>query len=237
MKELFESFFLILSKIGLVGFLTLIFLFLIVSWIYDVIKYYNPNIIKRIFRSKNNVDFNIIIKRLNYIKSHDVKNADIYCEKRKKILIDFITIRINNIIKILEEDNLKIIGSMENEELYLFLEDKIFAALEKADSDMLISDIPYAILERYKIIEDDEMKILDKFIKQICFSKKIYGNNFEKVFIVFDFLCVIAKMAVINAEETIDKLNGQLDGVLYKGISCENCRRPECKKYKGHGDV
>ena len=122
---------------------------------------------------------------------------------------------------------------MENEELYLFLEDKIFAALEKADSDMLISDIPYVILERYKIVEDDEMKILDKFIKQICFSKKIYGNNFEKVFIVFDFLCVIAKMAVINAEETIDKLNGQLDGVLYKGISCENCRRPECKKYKG----
>lgn len=236
MVDFLKNFFVNMTKDSIQDVLLVVFLFFVFSWLYDIIKYYKYTILG-FFMPFKKVDFGILIQRLNYIKNHDVKNVNIFCEKRKYIFVDFMNFRINNIIKIIEEMQSKNVLKMENEEFYLYLKEKIYNAIERADNDILSNNIPYIILEKYKQIEDDEIKIFDKFLKQVCFSKRVYGNNNDKVFIILDFMCVIIKMSVINAESVIDELNGQLDGILYRGVSCSNCNRKECKKYQSKAEI
>lgn len=230
MQEFIENIFIFLSKNVIIGILVMLLLFFVLSWIHDIIKHYKFNLIS-FFMPYKKVDFGIIIKRLNYIKNHDIKSVNIRCEKRKMIFIDFINFRINNFIKMVEDTANKTMLKMDGEELYLYFKEKIYLCLEKADRDIISNNIPPVILEKYKLVEDDEVKILERFLRQVCFSKRVYGNNYERLFIILDFICVIVKMSVVNAESVIDELNGQLDGILYKGIGCSNCNRTDCEKY------
>jgi hypothetical protein len=92
--------------------------------------------------------------------------------------------------------------------------------------------IPIEVIERIKVIENDEVKIFNNLVANICASNSDYISNNEKVAVIIDFLCALSGVSVVNAENSIESLNGQLDGLVYKGHSCENCSNSTCPKRK-----
>lgn len=228
--EAFEKFSDLYVQVGFWGVTFVILLFIFILFIYDLMRYTNPVIIDRFMKRRIKADFNIAIKRLGYMKKFTIKNVSIYCPKRKQIFIDFASMRIDGFIKSIDNIKKDLLDKFTDEELYYHIKETVWEAVSESDKLMIAEGIPLRVIEKYKSIEEDEMKMLDRLIKQVCFSKNIYRSNREKAMVILDFICVVADVAVINGEKTVDKLNGQLDGIIYKGIGCESCPKTDCKK-------
>lgn len=229
--EAFEKFSDLYMQVGFLGVIFVILLFVFIIFIYDLMRQINPVIIDKFMKTRKiKASFEISLKRLNYIKKFTVKNASILCPKRKQIFIDFVSSRISAFIKSIEYINREKLEKPTDEELYYQIKEIIWDAISSSDRDMITEGVPVYVLDKYKSIEEDEMKMLDRLVKQVCFSKNIYRSNREKAMVIFDFICVVADVAIINGEKTTDKLNGQLDGIIYKGIGCQSCPKTDCKK-------
>nr|DAQ92137.1 MAG TPA: hypothetical protein [Caudoviricetes sp.] len=229
--EAFEKFSDLYMQVGFWGVVFVILLFVFIIFVYDLMRHINPVIIEKFVKiRKMKANFEISLKRLGYVKKFTVKNASIFCPKRKQIFIDFVSSRINAFIKSIEYINREKLEKLTDEELYYHIKEIIWDAMSNSDKEMLSEGVPTYVLEKYKSIEEDELKMLERLVRQVCFSKNIYRSNREKAMVIFDFICVVADVAIINGEKTIDKLNGQLDGIIYKGIGCQSCPKTDCKK-------
>lgn len=226
---LFEKLVKIYLEVGLFRVILLTILFFLIIFIYDIIRRLNPIIIEAIMRRRIKADFGISEKRLAYMMNVTVKGSKIFCEKRKLIFSDFVNSRIKSFIKMIDTIKKDKVNDFTNDELYYYMKEKIWGTLHASDELLLVEKIPRFVIEKYRQLEDDEFKMLERLITQVCFSKNIYRSNSEKIMVILDFLCVAGEVVLINGENLVDKLNGELDGIIYKGIDCTSCAKTNCK--------
>ena len=114
--------------------------------------------------------------------------------------------------------------------MFFYFTENIYKTKETSTLEVSRLGIPTEVIERIKVIENDEVKIFNNLVANICASNSDYISNNEKVAVIIDFLCALSGVSIVNAENSIDSLNGQLDGIIYKGHSCSNCSSVNCQK-------
>lgn len=222
----------IYTHFGAVGIFVLILTIIIVAQFSDFGKRVNKIIVEKIFKSKKNIDINydVFIRKLEHIRDYNVKKVQVTCVKRREVFRDFASNRINNLIQFIKSLKEVDFSKMNNEELFFYFTENIYKTKENSTNEVSMMGIPTGVIERIKVIENDEVKIFNNLVANICASNSDYISNNEKVAVIIDFLCALAGVSVVNAETSIESLNGQLDGIVYKGHSCENCSNAACPK-------
>lgn len=208
-----------------------VIIFLVIIFTRDSLKSFPPIIIDKIARRRK-IDFEISKRHLLYIKNFTAQNTSIYCQKRKQIFIDFVSSRIDFFIKAIELMDGDNADNYSGEELDFKIRAIIWGAIFESNKELLEKQMPQNIVEKISSIETDEIKMLDRLISQVCLSRHIYRSNKEKIMVILDFLCVIGDAVMTSAEITVDKLNGEITGIVYKGLSCDTCTRIDCKNKK-----
>lgn len=222
----------IYTHFGAVGIFVFILTIIIVAQFSDFGKRINKIIIEKIFRSKAKVEicYDIFIRKLEHLRDYNVKKIAIKCIKRREIFRDFATNRLNNLIQFVKSLKEVDFSKFNNEELFFYFTENIYKTKEISTSEVLRLGIPVEVIDRIKIIENDEVKIFNNLVSNICASNSDYISNNEKVAVIIDFLCALSGVSIVNAENSIDSLNGQLDDIIYKGHSCGNCSNVNCEK-------
>lgn len=223
----------IYKNFGIAGVVIFLITILVVLQFSDFGKRVNKIIVERFFgkNALGTIPYDRFIRRLEHIKNFNIKKIIVNCPKRREIFRDFACNRIENLINFIKEIKTKNFDNMNNEELFFFFTENIYRVKEVSNSEVLKMGIPQEVIDKIKDIENDEVKIFNSLVSNICVSSSDYMTNREKVAVILDFLCVLFSISVSNAENSIDSLNGQLDGVVYKGFDCSNCN-VFCKKNK-----
>lgn len=224
----------IYTHFGVVGIFVLVLTMVIIAQFSDFGRRLNKIIVEKIFKGNKNIDINydVFIRKLEHIRDYNVKKIAITCIKRREVFRDFATNRLNNLIKFIKSLKEVDFKKMNNEELLFYFTENIYKTKELSTSEVSHLGIPIEVIERIKVIENDEVKIFNNLVANICASNSDYISNNEKVAVIIDFLCALSGVSVVNAENSIESLNGQLDGLVYKGHSCENCGNATCPKRK-----
>lgn len=222
----------IYTHFGAVGVFVLILAAFVLSQFSDFGKRINKIVVEKILGKRDTlkISFDSFIRKLEHLRDYNIKKINIRCIKRREVFRDFATNRINNLIlfiKSLKDVDFK---KFNNEELYFFFIENIFKTKEISSQEVLGMGIPKEVIDRIKVIEDDEVKIFNNLVANICASNSDYISNNEKVAVIIDFLCALSGVSIVNAENAVDSLNGQLDGLTYKGHSCDNCSNLSCNK-------
>lgn len=223
----------IYKNFGIAGVVIFLITILVVLQFSDFGKRVNKIIVERFFgkNALGTIPYDRFIRKLEHIKNFNIKKIIVNCPKRREIFRDFACNRIENLINFIKEIKTKNFDNMNNEELFFFFTENIYRVKEISNSEVLEMGIPQEVIEKIKDIENDEVKIFNNLVSNICVSSSDYMTNREKVAVIIDFLCALSSISVSNAENSIDSLNGQLDGVVYKGFDCSNCNVC-CKKNK-----
>jgi hypothetical protein len=221
----------IYTHFGAVGIFVVVLTVIIVSLFSDFGKRVNKIIVEKIFgKSGLRISFDSFIRKLEHMRDYNIKKINIKCLKRRDVFRDFATNRINNLILFIKQLKDVDFNKFNNEELFFFFTENIFKIKEISSQEVVGMGIPIEVVERMKIIENDEVKIFNNLVANICASNSDYISNNEKVAVIIDFLCALSGVSIVNAENAVDSLNGQLDNLVYKGHSCENCNNLTCKK-------
>lgn len=221
----------IYTHFGAVGIFVLVLTFIIVSLFSDFGKRVNKIIVEKIFGRKGlKISFESFVRKLEHMRDYNIKKINIKCVKRREVFRDFATNRINNLILFVKSLKDVDFSKFNNEELFFFFTENIFKIKEISSQEVLGLGIPKEVIERMKVIENDEVKIFNNLVANICASNSDYISNNEKVAVIIDFLCALSGVSIVNAENAVDSLNGQLDGLAYKGHSCDNCSNLSCNK-------
>lgn len=234
MSDTAEKIFDIYTHFGAIGVVMVLVAFLVVSQFSDLGKRVNKVVVEKIFNKKKkfNIPYDAFIRKIEHIRDYNIKKVEIKCKKRREVFVDFATNRMNNFISFLKSIRDKDFSSLNNDELYYFFIEEIYKTRENSSIEVSRMGIPYDVVERMIVIEEDEIKIFNSLVANICASNSDYISNGEKVAVVIDFLCALLSMTVVNAETAIDSLNGQLDDLVYRGYGCDNCKDENCPKKK-----
>lgn len=227
----------IYTHFGAMGMAIFLFVMLIFMQFSDIGKRINGVIVEKIFKRKDDTDipYDSFIRKIEHIRDYDVKKVSIKCQKRREVFYDFVNSRLNGHISFIKSLKDKDFSKMDNEELFFYFTENIYITKSNSDMDVLKLGVPQDVIDKVKSIEEDEVKIFNNLVKNICISNSNYISNNKKVAVIIDFLCALMGMIVSNAENAIDSLNGQLDSLVYKGYSCKNCSVLDCKKKNNKG--
>lgn len=80
--------------------------------------------------------------------------------------------------------------------------------------------IPDVVIRKYNEWNEQRIKDCYEYISNIC-DEQIFQTNTAKTAVIFDFMIHILNLTVISAKDTVIRLNGELDKVVYKGIRSE----------------
>ena len=223
----------IYKNFGIAGVVIFLITILVVLQFSDFGKRVNKIIVERFFgkNALGTIPYDRFIRKLEHIRNFNIKKIIVNCPKRREIFRDFACNRIENLINFIKEIKTKNFDNMNNEELFFFFTENIYRVKEVSNSEVLKMGIPQEVIDKIKDMENDEVKIFNSLVSNICVSSSDYMTNREKVAVILDFLCALFSISVSNAENSIDSLNGQLDGFVYKGLDCSNCNVC-CKKNK-----
>ena len=169
----------IYTHFGVVGIFVLVLTMVIIAQFSDFGRRLNKIIVEKIFKGNKNIDINydIFIRKLEHIRDYNVKKIAITCIKRREVFRDFATNRLNNLIKFIKSLKEVDFKKMNNEELFFYFTENIYKTKELSTSEVSHLGIPIEVIERIKVIENDEVKIFNNLVANICASNSDYISN------------------------------------------------------------
>lgn len=156
---------------------------------------------------------------LNYKLNH----LDIPCPCRKAVFQDLLKLEFSIIYDevyqtFISANMMKYIDE-EIERLALNTITNIFAKCEQKAKDSGIPDVVYLVYRKWSA---QRISFIKEMIIKNSYST-FFQNNAEKLNAILDAVLVVVNLAVIDAEKTLLELNGDLDDMVYNGISCQHC--------------
>lgn len=120
-------------------------------------------------------------------------------------------------------------GDMEKMSSHLYLTRILECndnVIKKYEQKAIDEGMPQIILTKFNEWHQCRIDSTYEFLKEVC-SDDIFLSNTDKTKVIFDFMVHILNMTIVDAKKTIVNLNGQLDDVVYKGVTSEK------KSHKG----
>jgi hypothetical protein len=126
-----------------------------------------------------------------------------------------------------EKINLRDLDKLSPEELDGFWKTFIYTSVDRAEEAAIKDGIPAIAIEKYRVRFDKTLKLIILTSEQICGSSNVYDSNSEKTLAIMNFLGIFLDLALVDANETMMEINGELSQEEYAGVRCSLCRQ-EC---------
>jgi hypothetical protein len=165
-----------------------------------------------------------------YKMQHHINNTiptlEIEEPLRQAIFRDFLLFKFSvlakNLEKFIEDGNIDRIPS----ELFFTKMHKVFDdSITQSNQRSIDKGIPQVVLNKFQEWHKPIVEQFRMFLADVCRSTW-YSNNTQKTVAVMDYLNVVLHFTLINAQKTIQSLNGELDGVEYRGRKSKKKKKP-----------
>jgi len=144
---------------------------------------------------------------ISYWINIEIDNLPIKNECKKKVICLFLKIKYNIFSK-----NIKKIIASESTNCQ-DLEDIIIASFNECEVKARSEGIPDIFINKFRIWDHDHTKILIDSVDSIIRSN-FYSTFEEKVAAILDLMIFSFRLTLVDAEKTINELNGELEKAL-----------------------
>lgn len=140
---------------------------------------------------------------------------------RAKIFRDFLDYKFRAIRDTMETliktHDIARMPQMEYEPLMMdFLND----AMELYDAEALKAGIPQIVLDKFALWHRGSVEQTSNFLLRVTQSPW-YGSNIQKTVAILDYLTTVMHSTLLDAQFTLSRLNGELDGLVYKDVTVQ----------------
>lgn len=227
-----QVFVILLNKYGIAG---AIFIFtMILSLFYGSVvgcKYLFNYLMEKCKNKKIKLKNHHFFIELDYLMNHKLKDVKTTCVIRKKLYVDIMKIRIDNLKKIFSNFVKEDISGLAAKDLYY----KVLSALDDANT----AAITGAVSEGVPIFVLDSMnekrKMINKLyynaIKGYCYNNYIYSNNNQRMYAILQLIGIYVECYMNVLQENLAEFNGNVKSLNYKGVSCMDCSYCIHEKY------
>ncbi len=172
---------------------------------------------KNFFITKKTIKNHSIFEMLNYWINIRIPKAKFgknkYHNNWAKILLKS---KYNSaLINIKKTINHKNIDTLNDDILWTHFLSMINDIIQEYEEKSLKKGVPELFIEKFMIWHSKTREIIVKNTELICKSK-YYHNNFEKIYAILNLLLTSYDVTLMDSEQTIYHLNGELDEYIKK---------------------
>lgn len=191
-------------------------IFLLTIFLRKKIEYWNPKETKQTSLANHKMFHNLRIY-LNYEIQHLVIGEKLREALFRDFLIFHFTCIKNEYIHFLERGDLEKMNSDIFKARMIECQDNI---VRKYEEKALQEGIPEVVIQKYNEWNEQRIRDCYDYIANVC-DEQVFQTNTAKTAVIFDFMIHILNLTVMSAKDTLIRLNGELDKVVYKGIRSE----------------
>lgn len=179
--------------------------------------------IKEIFGKKPqlyDLHEHIMFTNLRKYIDYDIQHFRLSNKLREAIFKDFLLIQFITIKKHFQAFlNRGDVNLMSDELFRTRMQDCITEIVKSYEGKARSEGIPEVVIIKYNEWYESKIQAMHEFIITVCDDQDIYEDNYYKTKVIFEFITNINNLTIFEAKRTLIHLNGELNKVVYKGIS------------------
>lgn len=179
--------------------------------------------VKEIFGKKpesNDLQDHVMFTNLRKYIDYDIQHFRLSNKLREAIFKDFLLFQFTVIKKHFQSFLKRGDVNLMSDELFRTkMEDCITEIVRSYEAKARSEGIPEIVITKYNEWYESKIQAMYEFIVVVCDDKDIYEDNYSKTRVIFEFITNINNLTIFEAKRTLIHLNGELNKVVYKGIS------------------
>ncbi len=184
-------------------------------------KYLIALIDKKLKRRNFDLMKHPVHSRIDYWLKFKITHLQIQSDFRREVISDFLQVKLSTWkIHLLSLSQLNNINKLSIEELEIKILEDLDRAITEYNKKCENQGIPKMFIEKFNEWHMDKVEDTYKRITQICQSS-FYINNKHKIGAVLDKYMDALNATIIDAERTLQDVNGEMKGQKYKGLTCK----------------
>ena len=174
---------------------------------------------------------------MKFMINNTIPNIKIQCPLRNEIFKDFLKIKFNVFFKkfVAQASEVESNPKMGVVRLRSVFMDGLSDAITEYESKARAAGIPGIVIEKFNKWHSQHVLMTHMTIDKV-FGSKFISTTREQVAVVFGVYRTVFALTIIDAETTLNSLNGELDKVAYKDKrcvgQCHDCPRRDKIKAK-----
>lgn len=208
---------LIFTQYGILGVIVLITTFLILKnwgWVVKTVKYLLGGT-----KIVSTDSYDILISKLDFWLNFKIHNIYMRDVARREIFRDLVQIRFGIFREHIIHLNEVKFDDMSPGELYSLVVKCLHDSIEEAEESARNHGIPEVVVEKFRKWTSKNIEFTLKAMEMVCYSQ-VYGNNNGRIQAIYSLYTAMFEITIAEAERSLNELNGELDGVEYKGLVC-----------------
>lgn len=174
----------------------------------------------RIVNHKESYDaYDILQSKLAYFIDFKIQNLYLRDPGRRAIFRDVIHIRYQVMKKHIGSLHVNVRKDMGSGDLYARVTQCLHDWIEESEWDARNRGIPEVVIEKYSKWSSKNTEFALKAIEMVCFST-VYGDNHKRMDAIYSLFTAMIELTIAEAERSLNELNGELNGIEYKGYTC-----------------
>jgi hypothetical protein len=146
---------------------------------------------------------------MNYWINVEIDNIPVQNRLKRNVVRCFLKIQFTTFY-----DNFKkLINDSENFKVKNSFENIMIECIKQYEEEALNKGVPSIFLDKFRKWHEIHTTITFDAIRSVCDSK-FYDSEYERTAAVLDILLFSFRLTIVDAEKSINELNGQLEQVL-----------------------
>jgi hypothetical protein len=158
-----------------------------------------------------------IFSQIEYWQNEMIPQTKFGDEGRNAIIHDFLEIILTNTINILKDFIENKLNNNTQEEFHSCVIRILFQIKNESESIAIANGIPEKFIEKFNNWNSRTTIFTKGCIDNICRSR-YYPTNKNRIYAILNILMSAYESTILDGENTLCSLNGELDGVVYKNI-------------------
>lgn len=203
------------GAVGVAGFIAGFMLLKNYSSVFGTLKH-----VFKVMSHKEAYDaYDILSSKLAYFIDFKIQNIYLRDLGRREIFRDIIQIRYQVMKKHIASLNDNVDNDMSSADVYARVTQCLHDWIEESEWDAMSRGVPQVVVEKYRKWSSKNTEFALKAIEMVCFSTA-YGDNEKRMDAIYSLFTAMLELTIAEAERSLNELNGELNGIEYKGHIC-----------------
>jgi hypothetical protein len=163
--------------------------------------------------------FDILQSKLAYFIDFKIQNIYLRDLGRREIFRDIIQIRYQIMKKHIVALDTNVTNDLSSAATYSMVTQCLHDWIEESEYSAIQRGIPQPVVEKYRKWSSKNTEFALKAIEMVCFSTA-YGDNEKRMDAIYSLFTAMLELTIAEAERSLNELNGELNGIEYKGHVC-----------------
>jgi len=170
-----------------------------------------------------NLEKHVVFSKLDTLINYRIANMHMQCPLRTKIFADLLTFRMTALRDILKDFVKTDVDSLSAADFRQAMADRLQAMEFTWTAKALHEGMPAIALDKFKEYNDRWGGPVTNIILDQCLITTAYQTNTERLDSILDMIGSFEIHCFSDVEKAVASINGELSGVSYKGMVCQDC--------------